>query len=181
MVKIRLACNLVRFTGHNCSYRFRGAFIDKGHRMGKDKGASKENQAVGGNAEAIESLKECNPLPDFIEYRQKLWDKFKAAFEEDLKSKKPTAIKVCAKNKDNQERLVDCDSWVTSPIDVAKKIGSKSWSDTLVIAKVDGLLWDLERPLEKDCQLEFLTFEDKEGNSNKFQQMTIYFQYFASR
>lgn len=32
-----------------------------------------------------------------------------------------------------------------------------------MIAKVDGELWDLERPLEKSCQLELLDFEHKEG------------------
>jgi threonyl-tRNA synthetase len=32
-----------------------------------------------------------------------------------------------------------------------------------VIAKVGEELWDLERPLEKDCDLKLLKFDDEEG------------------
>ena len=34
---------------------------------------------------------------------------------------------------------------------------------TAVIAEVDGELWDLPRPLEKDCKLKILTFDDDKG------------------
>lgn len=78
-------------------------------------------------------------------------------------------------------------SWETSPIDVAKEV-SKSLSERVVIAKVhfllytptfhpliyflllfkvDGELWDLERPLEKPCKLELLDFEHPEGEKKK--------------
>jgi threonyl-tRNA synthetase len=53
-------------------------------------------------------------------------------------------------------------SWETSPMMVATQI-SKSLSERIVIAKVDGVLWDLERPLEKACLLELLDFEHSEG------------------
>jgi len=74
-------------------------------------------------------------------------------------------------------------SWETSPMAVAKEV-SKSLSERIVIAKVchlfffkknppcpfhlpflkvDGELWDLERPLEKSCKLELLDFEHPEG------------------
>jgi threonyl-tRNA synthetase len=33
-----------------------------------------------------------------------------------------------------------------------------------VIAKVNGELWDLDRPLEKDSKLQLLKFDDEEGN-----------------
>ena len=90
---------------------------------------------------------------------------------------------------DGSERTAK--SWETSPLDVAKEI-SKSLSERIVIAKVhnlfffyasflfylikrffpfqlfiiqkvDGELWDLERPLEKSCKLELLDFEHPEG------------------
>ena len=75
-------------------------------------------------------------------------------------------------------------SWETSPMDVARDV-SKSLSERIVIAKVclslsflfsfqfrflfflfkvDGELWDLDRPLEKSCKLELLDFEHPEGN-----------------
>ena len=34
--------------------------------------------------------------------------------------------------------------------------------------KVDGELWDLERPLEKSCKLELLDFEHPEGKCRRF-------------
>lgn len=42
---------------------------------------------------------------------------------------------------------------------------SKGMAENVVIAKVDGQLWDLERPLEASCRLELLKFEDNEGMS----------------
>ena len=88
-------------------------------------------------------------------------------------------------------------SWETSPMDVAKEV-SKSLSERIVIAKVhtclfffkkkknflkktlllktfpficlkvDGELWDLDRPLEKPCKLELLDFEHPEGKCKRF-------------
>ena len=34
----------------------------------------------------------------------------------------------------------------------------------MVIAKVNGVLWDLERCLEDNCDLDLLKFDDNEGN-----------------
>ncbi len=41
----------------------------------------------------------------------------------------------------------------------------RNFMETIVVAKVDNVVWDLERPLEKDCKLQFLFFTDKEGTS----------------
>lgn len=32
-----------------------------------------------------------------------------------------------------------------------------------MVAKVDGELWDLDRPFEKDSSLQLLKFDDKDG------------------
>lgn len=48
-------------------------------------------------------------------------------------------------------------------MDVAKEI-SKGLSERIVIAKVNGELWDLERPLEGSVSLELLDFEHPEGS-----------------
>ena len=49
-------------------------------------------------------------------------------------------------------------------MDIAKQI-SQGLADKVVIAKVNDNLWDLERPLEGNCSLKLLTFEDPEGPS----------------
>ena len=47
-------------------------------------------------------------------------------------------------------------------MDIAREI-SKSLSERIVISKVNGGLWDLERPLEGSATLELLDFEHPEG------------------
>src|SRR5580658_3979770 len=50
----------------------------------------------------------------------------------------------------------------SSPLDVAKSIGQRLADDALV-ARVDGDLWDLTRPFEKDAKLEILTPKNPEA------------------
>ncbi|XP_055810265.1 threonine--tRNA ligase, mitochondrial 1-like [Solanum dulcamara] len=52
--------------------------------------------------------------------------------------------------------------WNTTPLDIAKEI-SKSLAGNALIAKVNGVLWDLLRPLEGDCKLEIFKFDSDEG------------------
>ncbi len=47
-------------------------------------------------------------------------------------------------------------------MDIAKTI-SKSLANNAVVAKVDGNVWDLLRPLEGDCRLSLHTFDEDEG------------------
>lgn len=36
-------------------------------------------------------------------------------------------------------------------------------ADNAVISKVNGVLWDMDRPLESDCKLELLKFDDPDA------------------
>lgn len=51
---------------------------------------------------------------------------------------------------------------VTTPLDIANSI-SKSLAKKVVVAKVDGEVWDLFRPLEGDCNISLHTFDDADG------------------
>ena len=42
---------------------------------------------------------------------------------------------------------------------------SQGLADNCVIARVDGDLWDLDRPLEKDCSLELLRFDHEDAQA----------------
>lgn len=42
---------------------------------------------------------------------------------------------------------------------------SQVLASNAVIAKVNGELWDLDRPLEGDCTLELLTFDNEEAKA----------------
>lgn len=48
---------------------------------------------------------------------------------------------------------------------------SQGLADNTVIAKVNKMVWDLDRPLEEDCTLELLKFEDEEA-----QAVSIFYQ-----
>jgi threonyl-tRNA synthetase len=49
---------------------------------------------------------------------------------------------------------------------------SQGLADNCVVAKVNGEVWDLDRPLEKDSQLVLLKFDDPDG---KFVGCTFFF------
>lgn len=52
--------------------------------------------------------------------------------------------------------------WASTPLDIAKEI-SKSLAANSLISKVNGVLWDMSRPLEGDCELKLFTFDSDEG------------------
>jgi threonyl-tRNA synthetase len=58
--------------------------------------------------------------------------------------------------------VVDGQSWRTTPYEVASGISS-GLANTSIIAKVNDSLWDLDRPIEEDCSLALLKFDDPDG------------------
>ncbi|KAF8208228.1 hypothetical protein K438DRAFT_1574863 [Mycena galopus ATCC 62051] len=101
---------------------------------------------------------ELQPPPAFFDHRIKIFEKLKAEHDEFVAAQPRDDIVITMP--DGSERKGK--SWETSPMDVAKEV-SKSLSERIVIAKVNGELWDLERPLEGPCKLELLDFEHPEG------------------
>lgn len=79
-------------------------------------------------------------------------------YKNDLESKPVVPIKVTLPD----GKVMDGESWRTTPLQIAEKI-SKGLAENTVIAKVNDELWDLDRPLEADCNLKLLKFEDEEG------------------
>ncbi|XP_011145094.1 threonine--tRNA ligase, cytoplasmic isoform X2 [Harpegnathos saltator] len=109
-------------------------------------------------AEMENSVSELNPWPTYIQDRLMLWDKLKKEYENELIARTPADITVMLP--DGKE--VSAQSWRSTPYDVAKSI-SQGLADNTVIAKVNNELWDLDRPLEGDCKLQLLKFDDPEG------------------
>lgn len=58
---------------------------------------------------------------------------------------------------------------------------SQGLADNTVIAKVNQVVWDLDRPLEEDCTLELLKFEDEEAQAVSFYSVVPEFQDKGSR
>lgn len=47
----------------------------------------------------------------------------------------------------------------------SKLSNSQGLADNTVIAKVNNDVWDLDRPLEGDCRLQLLKFDDEEAQA----------------
>ncbi|XP_072167513.1 threonine--tRNA ligase 1, cytoplasmic-like [Diadema setosum] len=111
----------------------------------KDKGNSAEGH-------------EMNPWPAYIQERIDLFDQLKAASDAALAAKESCLVKITLPD----GKVVEGQSWRTTPYDVAKGI-SQGLADNTVISKVNGVLWDLDRPFEEDCTLQLLKFDSEEG------------------
>lgn len=122
--------------------------------------SSKSAKKSKGNKDNSNASAELNPPPDYIESRQKLWDKLKKEYDEWLAAQTPAPISITLPD----GKVVAGESWRTTPYDIAKGI-SQGLADNTVISKVSDELWDIERPLEKDCTLKFIKFDDDEGKT----------------
>ncbi|KAM5207328.1 threonine--tRNA ligase 2, cytoplasmic [Hipposideros larvatus] len=61
-------------------------------------------------------------------------------------------------------KTVEGEVWKTTPYQVAADI-SQELAESTVVAKVNGELWDLDRPLEGDSKLELLMFDNEEAQA----------------
>lgn len=96
-----------------------------------------------------------NKQAEFLEPRLNLWNALKAEYDDSLKCKPNEPIKVQLQ----YGRVYDGVSWQSTPNQIYKEINKKLSSDTIV-ARVNNELWDLNRPLEQDCKVELLNFEN---------------------
>ncbi|XP_004632451.1 threonine--tRNA ligase, mitochondrial [Octodon degus] len=62
------------------------------------------------------------------------------------------------------DQKVDAVAWNTTPYQLARQM-SLTLADTALAAEVNGEPYDLERPLETDSELRFLTFDSPEGKA----------------
>ncbi|XP_011820654.1 PREDICTED: probable threonine--tRNA ligase 2, cytoplasmic isoform X2 [Mandrillus leucophaeus] len=100
--------------------------------------------------------------PIFIKERLKLFEILKKDHQLLLSiygKKGDTSNIITVKVTDGQ--TVQGEVWKTTPYQVAAEI-SQELAESTVIAKVNGQLWDLDRPLEGDSSLELLTFDNEE-------------------
>lgn len=100
------------------------------------------------------------PAPEYIDHRIRIFEQLKAEYDAWVAKQPVQSIKITLLDgRDFEGR-----SWQTCPMDIAKLVG-KEVSDNLVISKVNGELWDTFRPLEGDCTLELLDFDNEEGRA----------------
>lgn len=99
------------------------------------------------------------PSKEFIAHRESMWQKLKSEHEKwvSVQERKPIQITL------PDGRVVDGKAWESTPIEITKTAISEGLANNAIIARVNGELWDLDRPLEHDAKLEILKFEDPDG------------------
>ncbi|ORZ21236.1 hypothetical protein BCR42DRAFT_459239 [Absidia repens] len=117
-----------------------------------------EKKAKKPKANESEYPLEFTPAPEYLQHRIDMFDRLKVEYDESIKNKPREAITITLPDGTVKEGT----SWETSPMSIALGI-AKSLAERTVIAKVDGEVWDLERPFEASCALELLDFEHPEG------------------
>ncbi|XP_034076516.1 threonine--tRNA ligase 1, cytoplasmic-like isoform X4 [Gymnodraco acuticeps] len=114
-----------------------------------------KGQAKGG-------VREQKSLPGFVAERLGLYEQLKresdALLEERAKNSKPISVELPDGGK------VEARAWVSTPYQLACNI-SQGLADNAVISRVNGELWDLDRPLEHDCSLEILRFDNEDAQA----------------
>ncbi|XP_047593760.1 threonine--tRNA ligase 2, cytoplasmic isoform X1 [Lutra lutra] len=103
--------------------------------------------------------------PDFVKERLKLFEILKKDHQlpfavTDKKGNTNNVITVRVAD----GKTVKGEFWKTTPYQVAAEI-SPELAESTVVAKVNGELWDLDRPLEGDSVLELLTFDNEEAQA----------------
>jgi threonyl-tRNA synthetase len=104
------------------------------------------------------------PLPDFILQRNELFDQLKKKHDEELASRSKPEIKVVLKSGSGEPSELEGKAWETTPGQLLKHVPKELAAD-IVVAKVDDKVWDLDRPLERDSTVSFLTSKDPEGRA----------------
>ncbi|XP_042176140.1 threonine--tRNA ligase 1, cytoplasmic [Oncorhynchus tshawytscha] len=133
--------------------------VDDGKKGGGAKDGKKKKVAAGDAG----GKTELSPPPGYMEERLSLYTKLKEehdALMAERAEKDSKSIKVTLPD----GKVVEAESWKTTPYQVAAGI-SQGLADATVIAKVNSSVWDLDRPLEENCSLQLLKFDDDEAKA----------------
>ena len=156
LLKFRLFMLLKRSIRFVIACRFQSRFTKMSSEVAANGNGLKEEK---GKCPTVQET-----IPEFIGHREQIWQQLKAQEAAEIERKEKSPIKVTFVNKDG-EKVVDGVAWQTSPIEICRNLDRKLSKET-IIAKVNGQLWDLERPLESDSTVSFLKFgESDEANA----------------
>uniref|UniRef100_A0A8C5HA53 threonine--tRNA ligase n=1 Tax=Gouania willdenowi TaxID=441366 RepID=A0A8C5HA53_GOUWI len=123
----------------------------------KQKKEKKQDKGPG-----VGAVKELKPLPRYIAERLSLYEELKRESDALLAQKAADSWPITIQLPDGQK--VVAKAWITTPYQLACNI-SQGLADNAVISRVNGELWDLDRPLEHDCSLEILHFDNDDAQA----------------
>ncbi|XP_017159681.1 probable threonine--tRNA ligase 2, cytoplasmic [Poecilia reticulata] len=135
---------------------------DNGQVPIPDKKPSEKNKKKQDKGRVDGGTKELNPWPPYVTERLSLYEELKKESDALLARKAAESKPIIVELTDGQK--VPGKSWVTTPYQIASDI-SQGLADSAVISLVNGELWDLDRPLEQDCSLEILRFDNEDAQA----------------
>uniref|UniRef100_A0A4W5K657 threonine--tRNA ligase n=1 Tax=Hucho hucho TaxID=62062 RepID=A0A4W5K657_9TELE len=106
--------------------------------------------------------RELKPWPGYISERMQLYEELKTESDALLARRAADNQPITVELPDGCR--VEGQAWVTTPYQLACGI-SQGLADNAVISRVNGDLWDLDRPLEKTCSLEILRFDNDDAQA----------------
>lgn len=102
-------------------------------------------------------------LPEIFIERNQLFEELWQEHLKELAAKPRTDITITLDIGDGKPSTITGKAWESTPGAFLKDV-PKEISADIVIAKIDDKeLWDLNRPLEKDCKVSYLPFNHPEG------------------
>ncbi|XP_077375767.1 threonine--tRNA ligase 1, cytoplasmic [Festucalex cinctus] len=108
------------------------------------------------------TVKGLKAWPAFVDERLNLYEELKKESNALLAKRASDGKPITVELPDG--RQLTGTSWVTTPYQLACDI-SQGLADNAVISRVNGELWDLDRPLERDCSLEILRFDNEDAQA----------------
>ncbi|KAJ5168066.1 threonine--tRNA ligase cytoplasmic [Penicillium canariense] len=101
-------------------------------------------------------------LPDWMIERNKLFEELWQQYLEETKNRPHPEINVTLDIGDGNPSSVPAKAYETTPGSFLRDV-PKEVSADVVVSKVNGELWDLNRPLEGDCKVSLVKFQHQEG------------------
>lgn len=131
-----------------------------------------QNEPSSSTPKTAESRKDSpSHLPDFVLKRNQLFDELKRKHDAEILEKEHPVINVVLNLGSDRNGTpvpampVAAKAWESTPASFLKHV-NKDISSDVVVAKVDGKeLWDLNRPLERDCSVSYIPFTSPEGRN----------------
>ncbi|CAG8888024.1 unnamed protein product [Penicillium egyptiacum] len=123
---------------------------------------AKSSEAAAPLKDAKKQAPSPDVLPEVMIERNKLFEELWQQHLEETKNRPHSEIAVSLDIGDGNPSSVPAKAFETTPGSFLRDVPKDIAAD-IVIAKVDGELWDLNRPLEKDCKVLLVPFSNPEA------------------
>lgn len=101
-------------------------------------------------------------LPGYIQQRNELFESLKQKYLGELQQKERPEITIELAQDGKEPASMQIKAWETTPAHLLKHV-DKGFASQVVVAKIDGELWDLDRPIERACKVSYVPFSATEG------------------